>query len=104
MCLEVEPPPRFRLAPAVHREREQVRAVLEIAEDRDALRSASPARRVDAQQAVRRARRSETSTATTDPIDDAVNGPCESDEPAKRKKRSSLGLLHAFFQVRFCPI
>ena len=33
MRLEVEPPRRFRFAPAVHRERHQVRTVLEVAQD-----------------------------------------------------------------------
>ena len=116
MGLQVEPPGGLRFAPAVHREREQVRTVLEVAEDRDPRRAAAPADRVDAQQAVRlRRRRSKASSAAGQPVDRAVNGPCGPDEPAGRQEWSWCRLLHAsglhlsrpdprFGFARFCAV
>src|SRR3990172_2168882 len=105
MGLEIEPPRRFAVRPAVHRHRHQVRTVFEVAEDDAALLASAapdggeahgtPPARFGAPQA---------DPAACDPIQPTMRGPGEPDKPSRRNPyplrghRSALrrqGRVHA---------
>lgn len=92
--LEVEPPGRFAVTPAVHRHRDEVRPVLEVGDYHAALpaRATSSGREAQCAPAVR-PRTPQSDSATGDAVQRAVHGPREPDEPARRKSRSSLAFV-----------
>ena len=104
VCLEVDPPRRIAIAPAVHREGHEVRAVGVIAEDRLALLArASPDRAQDHHPEAPVGRRRAQSAATAgQTMDRSVAEPEEADEPSRRQERLPSGgrLGHVVFPPR----
>src|SRR5262249_39526816 len=93
--LQVEPPCRLSGAPAVHRERVQVRPVLVVTEDGDPRLPGASADRVESHHPVGlRGRRPESEAAAGEPVQRPMNGPCEADDPAWWQERLLPGLWH----------
>src|SRR5215218_7484605 len=89
--LQVEPPGRLRVRPAVHRQRDQVRAVLDVPDDDAAGPASAAARRRQPQRAPAvRPGAPQPHPATGDPVDRAVGRPGETDDEARRKPRTTL--------------
>src|SRR5690242_20019614 len=86
--LEVEPPGRFGLGPAVHRHRDEVRSVLVVAEDRTPLlaRSAAERRETHRPPAVR-LRPPETLPAARQPMESPMEQPRADHDEARRQPR-----------------
>jgi hypothetical protein len=100
MCLQVEPPSRLRISPAVHRQGDQVRTVLEIADDHAVIPPGAPPGRRQPQRAPpSRLGTPEPHPAAADTADRAVQRPREADEPARWKTRTS----NAFDRHRLIP-
>lgn len=88
--LKVEPPRRLRICPTVHRHRDEVRTVLEVAENHRSLMAGAPP---DGRQ-VQRAppsgfRAPQPDSSTRDSVHAPVHNPSEADEPARRNTRWS---------------
>ena len=92
MRLEVEPPGGMPLLPAVHREGDQVGAVLEVAEDDRALLPGRPADGREAQRAPPPfVRRGPQEAAATEPVERSMDAPGRVHEPRRRHPRRSAG-------------
>lgn len=86
MGLEIEPPGGFRVGPAVHGYEDQLRAVLDIAEDAPSLLGCPASARVEAQEpSVVRVCRSQAKPSRAHGEHRPVNHPCRADEPAWRQ-------------------
>ena len=82
--LQVQPPRGVGLGPAVHRQRDQVRAVLVVPDDRDSwLTRAAPNRR-QAQQPERVARSPQPDPSPAEPKECAVQQPGDADDHSRR--------------------
>src|SRR5688500_11422622 len=91
MRLQIEPPRWLRVLPAVHRHRDQVRTILVIAEDHAALLTGAAADRREAHRPPPvRLRWPEALTASSQPVDRAVDLPGRDDDPARRESRRSF--------------
>ncbi len=88
MCLKVQPPGRFGVAPAVHGHGDEVRAVLKVA-DHDRVDSACPPPDGPKTHGAPTAglRPPQTESASRRAVHAAVDDPEEPDEPAGRKRR-----------------
>jgi len=90
MCLQVEPPRRLRISPPVHGQGDQVRTVLEIADDHTVIPpGAAPSRRQPQRAPPPPLRTPQSNSATADTADRAVQRPSETDDPARGKTRTS---------------
>jgi hypothetical protein len=85
MRLEVEPPGRIVVRTTVHRHRDQVRTILELAEDHPSLltRTTASGRQTHHSIAVG-LRTPQSESATGDAVQAAVRGPGETNEPSRR--------------------
>ena len=92
--LKIQPPGRLRVGPAVHRQRDQVRAVLEVPDDDAAGPTCAAARRGQAQCApAARLGAPQPQAAAGDPVDRSVGRPGETDDDARRKPRITLAVV-----------
>src|SRR5205085_9132982 len=83
--LEVEPPRGMALVPAVHRDRDEVRTVFEVADDDAALLPGFPPDGGEAQRAPAAfVRRGPQESTTTEPVQRAMNAPGGVHEPRRR--------------------
>jgi hypothetical protein len=94
--LEVEPPRGLALVPAVHRERDEVRAVFDVADDDAALVPGPPP---DARESQRTpaalGRRGPQEPAATEPVQRAMSAPGRVHEPRRwESRRSSCRVAH----------
>src|SRR4029453_19183504 len=93
-CLQVQPPGRLAIGPAVHRHRDEVRPILEVGNDHTVLATRATPPGGEAQDPPAVAPRTPESDPTTgDPIQTSVHRPRETDEPARRKPRPPLGFV-----------
>ena len=87
--LEVEPPRRLTAGPTVHRHRDHVRTVVEIAEDHAALLAgATPGGRETHHPVAVGLRTPQADSATGNAVQESVYGPESANEPPGRKPRS----------------
>src|SRR5712691_11724435 len=93
MGLEIQPPGRFGIGPAVHGQGHEVRSILVVAEDGGALLTRAAPDGLQAQVAKLAAgrRRREPAPPAREPMDRAVHHPYAADEPARREPWSPLG-------------
>src|SRR5947207_8743712 len=96
MRLEVEPPRGMALVPAVHRERDEVRTVFEVADDDAALLPGLPPDGGEAQRApAALVRRGPQESAATEPVQRAMNAPGRVHEPRRRVfRRPGCSIAH----------
>ena len=90
--LEVQPPGGLRARPAVHRQRHQVRPVLDVGDDRRSSLPRATTDRLQPQVAdlIARLRQRQPATAAAEPMDGAMPDPRSADEPAWREPRAGL--------------
>src|SRR5262252_5841613 len=87
MCLKIEPPGWFRVGPAVHRRRDQIRAVLNVAEDYAALPCGVPSGGGQLEHSPLVGRwRSKDQPAAADRIQSAMELPEDADDPPRRQE------------------
>src|ERR1035437_7929879 len=92
MRLEVEPPSRFAVSPAIHGHGDQVRPVLVVTEDRDALPARATPDRLEAHRApLVRLWPPQAASATREAVDRTVHCPSGADEPAWRESWAYIG-------------
>src|SRR5918996_2539515 len=94
MRLQVEPPGWLAIGPAVHRQGDQVRTVLEVADDHAApLAGAAPGCGEPRSAPSAALRTPQPQPATAQAAYRAVGRPEEADEPARRQTRSSRAVV-----------
>jgi hypothetical protein len=85
MRLQIEPPGRLRIGPAVHRQGDQVRTILEVTDDHAALTAgAAPDCRETRRTPSAALRTPQAHSGTANAAHRAVRGPDNPDEPARR--------------------
>src|SRR5262249_52918537 len=94
MRLEVEPPPGLTVGPAVHRQRDQVRAVLDVPEEHAALLTRPTSGRGETQGAPPVSfRPPQTDPAAGGPVEAAMGVPSQPDKPSGREPRPVLAFV-----------
>src|SRR5687768_17880357 len=98
VLLEVEPPRGMALVPAVHRERNEVGAVFDVADDDAALLPGLPPDGREAQRTpATLVRRGPQESATTESVERAMNAPGRVHEPRRRHvRRSGCRIAHGY--------
>jgi hypothetical protein len=96
VCLEIEPPRGMTLVKAVHRESDEVGAVLEVADDDAAfLPGLAPDGREAKRAPAALARRGPQEAAATEPVERSMNAPERVLEPRRREfRRSGCRCVH----------
>ena len=91
VCLEIEPPRRVAFVPAVHRECDEVGAVVDVADDDAAFLSGLPSDRREVERTpLALARRRPEQTAPAEPVERAMPTPECVHEPGRRHSRRSI--------------